>query len=250
LKADIESLVRISGLATTLGCGEAFARALTAPQRIPPATGLAADLFGHPCWRRKDAHAFVADLEARRIVSTGAQPISCTDALKILKAKGLRASHMADALISGTLKVIGIDAAAVGLRRLLVDKQAVKGLTAECAGSERHLSIPEAGRLLGVKDQVAYAWVRLGLLQIYSKSGVGRRGARVNKHALDSFCANYLLGRELETGLKVSRGWAAERLIAAGVRPVSGPMVDGSPMCLFKRTEAMEVWAMIHSGMP
>lgn len=250
LKAEIESLVDISGLAVVLGCGEATARAVMASRRIPPAEGLAADLFGHPCWQRQEALRFVTTIEARRIASTGGQPICCIDALKILKAKGVQTSVMMDALISGRLQVIGIDTAAVGLRRIMVDKQAVKGLCVGDVGSRLPLSIPEAGRLLGVKDQVTYAWVRSGLLRTCIRSGQGQRGTGVDECALDDFRTGYLLGRELEAGLKVSRGRAAEQLIVAGVKPVSGPRIDSSPIYLFRRTEALEAWAGIRPGFP
>ena len=93
---------------------------------------------------------------------------------------------------------------------------------AETTGGAR-LSVGDAAAQLGVKQEVAYALVRAGLLPVTTES-VGRHAAQwVDVQALSGFQKQYILGTELAAFARTSPKRMAQRLKACGIQPVAGP---------------------------
>jgi hypothetical protein len=100
----------------------------------------------------------------------------------------------------------------------------------------------QASERLGVKKEVAYHWVRVGLLKTV-RVEVGRRIVRhVSAEGLEEFRRLYVTGVELAASMgSRSRRWSSRHLMTLGLTPVSGPTVDGARQFLFRREDVTKV---------
>lgn len=91
------------------------------------------------------------------------------------------------------------------------------------------ITVAKAAVLLGVKEEVAYAMVRLGILWSTSV----RRGRStlqmVKPDAIERFRRRYILGPELAVFLGMSPKQITHHLWTNGFRPVAGPSIMKSP---------------------
>lgn len=100
------------------------------------------------------------------------------------------------------------------------------------------LSINDVALQLGVKQEVAYALVRSGILPAVVEK-IGRRAAQwVNASALHQFRKRYVLGNELARLSGTSPKQIAQRLRISGILPVAGPTSASAPcrQYIWKRT--------------
>lgn len=95
-------------------------------------------------------------------------------------------------------------------------------------------SVPEIAKVLGIKQEVAYHFVRSNLLGCECR---GRQGARISEANLERFRQNFVLARDLAKHLKASPRHLVNRLLIGGVHPVSGPGVDGGRQVLYRRAD-------------
>lgn len=90
------------------------------------------------------------------------------------------------------------------------------------------LSVAEAASLLGVKQEVAYALVRSGLLASYSALS-GRVIARfVSMEAIETFNCSYAFGSELAKAARTSPKSVVADMTGRGISPVAGPGISGA----------------------
>ncbi|MBC3455894.1 TniQ family protein [Pseudomonas mosselii] len=91
------------------------------------------------------------------------------------------------------------------------------------------LSVSQAAAILGVKEEVAYACVRLGLLKS-NPAKIGRcTQHRVTPKAIETFRQRYILGPEIAAYLGMSPRDSLRHLWDIRFRPVAGPtMVNAS----------------------
>lgn len=87
------------------------------------------------------------------------------------------------------------------------------------------LSVVKAAALLGVKEQCAYAFVRLGLLWSTAVERGRRTQLMVKPQAIDRFRRGYILGPEIAVYLGKSTREAFKHLWEARFRPVAGPSI-------------------------
>lgn len=91
------------------------------------------------------------------------------------------------------------------------------------------ITVAKAAVLLGVKEEVAYAMVRLGILWSTSV----RRGRStlqmVKPAAIERFRRRYILGPELAVFLRMSPKHITHHLWMNGLQPVAGPSIVKSP---------------------
>ena len=98
------------------------------------------------------------------------------------------------------------------------------------------LKVQDVADILAVKQEVAYHWVRKGLLPSHEALEHGRRVRRVSVAELQGFQQRYVLGRDIARGRQTSPRNVMKRLHAAGVKAVSGPGVDDGRQVIFERT--------------
>ncbi|OGB35321.1 MAG: hypothetical protein A3F78_11765 [Burkholderiales bacterium RIFCSPLOWO2_12_FULL_61_40] len=97
------------------------------------------------------------------------------------------------------------------------------------------LTIPEVSLRIGVKQEVAYALVRIGLLQTAMRK-IGRRTEqRVPTDALKNFERQYVFGRDIAQTLGRSSRSITAFLASEGVEPIAGPAINKCRQILFER---------------
>lgn len=102
------------------------------------------------------------------------------------------------------------------------------------------LSIPDVAERIGVKQEVAYALVRSGLLAtVGMEAGTKRDGRGVTPSALETFGQRYAFARDLAKQLGRSPKAIVEKLRLLGLRPVCGPLIDGCRQILYLNDSAL-----------
>ncbi|MEJ1979050.1 MAG: hypothetical protein WDN49_25915 [Acetobacteraceae bacterium] len=90
------------------------------------------------------------------------------------------------------------------------------------------MSVDNAAHVLGVKQEVAYHFVRRNILQ---------GGSYINGEALSAFQAEYVTGTEIAVKHGLRARWVSVKLVELGVEPVCAPQVDGCRQYLFRRAD-------------
>ena len=184
--------------------------------------------------------ALLQDLE-RRILAEGhrpKRPVTMVGIARRVSKPGFDVCDVIGAVREGRLTPAGMAPRARGLHRLLFRSSDVDRFVAdvtEIAG--RTLSVVEAAVELAVKQEVAYHWVRTGLLATVTVDSPTETGRRVAEAALAAFRRNYVTGTEFARAHQLGRRWAAAHLVQAGIQAVSGPSVDGARQFLFRRAD-------------
>lgn len=198
---------------------------------VPPAERVMAQRL----YRKSDIEKLLADLEAK--VPPGVRGPRQRRLLTLSgAARGQRAiGKLCCAILAGTLRPAAVHARAKGLKRLLVDPEAV---AAAFPAERQTLTVLEAASELGVADETARLWVRLGFFKTAFSKTPKVRGLQISRDDLQRFRAEYATAAVIaaETGIGSGR-WAAERLGFLGVKAVSGPMVNGGEAHLFRRAD-------------
>ncbi|MCL9800747.1 MULTISPECIES: hypothetical protein [unclassified Pseudomonas] len=91
------------------------------------------------------------------------------------------------------------------------------------------ITVGKAATLLGVKEEVAYAMVRLGILWSMSVRRGRSTVLMVKPTAIERFRRKYILGPELAVFLGMSPKHTTHHLWMNGFRPVAGPSIVKSP---------------------
>lgn len=136
------------------------------------------------------------------------------------------------ALLGNQLKPVGKPAEPTPLGNIQLDEQQTWLWLAEMryAGGAS-ISVDQAAKRLGLKQQVVYDLVRLGLLATIQDQLPGRR---VTQASLDDFQAAYVSLAEYAKSEKRAPRYL---LHALQVKPVSGPTIDGSRQYFFRRSD-------------
>ncbi|WP_243647330.1 helix-turn-helix domain-containing protein [Aestuariirhabdus litorea] len=98
------------------------------------------------------------------------------------------------------------------------------------------LSIPELAQELRVKQEVAYHLVRRGVIEATDQ---GRLGLMVRRKELEAFKRRYVWARDLSKEHKTSPGKLVRMLEERGVKPVSGPAIDGGRQYVYVKNEVV-----------
>lgn len=123
-----------------------------------------------------------------------------------------------------------------GVGALLLDANGAKAwFAAQQNVQAREMTIPDVALKLEVKQEVAYALVRSGLLTTADRR-VGRRAERrVSARSLGDFQQRYVFCRDIARTLARSPKAVAAFLAGQGVKPIAGPEIDGCRQLVFVR---------------
>jgi hypothetical protein len=103
------------------------------------------------------------------------------------------------------------------------------------------MTVSTAAESLGVKPEVAYALVRLGLFESELVQ-VGRRQAQgISTSAVLAFRSSYVLAAELARGCGRSSRALIEALASDGVEPVAGPAQGTCRQVVYRRRQGQLV---------
>lgn len=231
---DLKDLIGKTALHRVLGCSRKDADAVLSTGLLPEVPhSVTRDLFGHRAWRRSDIGAAIAALEQPSKV--GDRTINLPRAFAMLRQVGISVPDVIIAVQKGRLPVTDVDPDAMGLRRLRIGMDAVHRLVKAKRAKAGTMTLEEVAAHLQVKRQVAHELVDAGMLRTCTPAL--KRGRLVERTEVEAFQAHYVIASQLGLDAGHHRGWAADRLIAAGIAPVSGPRVDGRRQYVFRRQD-------------
>jgi len=168
-----------------------------------------------------------------------AETISVAHALRFRLPRG-DAPKLVRAILRGAVSVFQGSDKGARLGDLLVPFVALAELT--CSTRENQsLSLPDAARALGVKQQVVYALARSGRLRVTRARGRLRTAGRTTKASLTIFKRQYVSAVELAATFGTSPRKAIEKMAERHIRPAIGPDSDGCRQVFFRRMP-------LHSG--
>lgn len=103
------------------------------------------------------------------------------------------------------------------------------------------LTITQAAKILGIKEQVAYELVNLGYLQSEVMPKQVKRGTRIRKSIIDAFNQNYIFATKIAEAMSCSPRKVINHFANFGKKPLSGPMIDGARQVLYKREDISDL---------
>lgn len=175
---------------------------------------------------RDSVHDLLRRLEAKLETAWAGRAVGFNSAAEALRRMGVDLPEMVRMILEGRLAPVLVDEAERGLRRLCFDAREVRQVCRGLDGSPV-VTVQVAAERLGLKWEVVAHLVRHGILKECEGGVAADEVAR--------FAADYVSGAELARELGTSPRALARRLEAQGVRPVSGPGVDGGRQNFFRR---------------
>jgi hypothetical protein len=152
------------------------------------------------------------------------------------------------AMKSGNLPVFVPEGAECAIGKWLVDRSEIAAWRSWQGGPCRTLSVDAAAKKLGVKQEVAYALARAGILRAEAEVA-GRRAAQfITNRAMSRFKTQYILGTELASLAGTSPRQIGNRLIDAGFRPAAGPGIAEAPCRQYVWRRSAKLMAFIAAG--
>ena len=173
-------------------------------------------------------------LEAQVAPAPGPLPSATLVTADVLARGGVTIAGILSAVLNGKLRPRRIDGSAAGVHRLLFDPAWIHVTLLPPAAT---MSTMAAAVALGVKQEVAYHWVRMGLIAATVGTTKTEQGYRVTQDALDAFNKEYVTGTEIAGRLGRRARWLSVKLAQSGIHPVSSPEVDGGRQFLFRRAD-------------
>jgi hypothetical protein len=143
------------------------------------------------------------------------------------------------AVIKEEISPAAIDKSCTGLKAWVFDSKVLKQWISNQIHGMRDgaMTIPEASKVLKIKQEVAYHLVNAGLLKVILEQDSLIR--LVELSGLDEFVKTYVLGIELSRQLKTSPKHLAELLSSKYVFPVTGLEVDGCRQNIYRRNNQL-----------
>lgn len=100
-----------------------------------------------------------------------------------------------------------------------------------------YVTVMDAAERLNMKQEVAYALIRAGVISAEVRKVRRRASMWVNMDELVRFVATYVSAREWATHLRTSPSALTRSLAELGVAPVAGPTVNGCRQVIYRRQD-------------
>ncbi len=142
-------------------------------------------------------------------------------------------------LLEGVLIATARQEGISGVSALIFDEALLRDWHYKQFSRSSSMSIPEVAEALQIKQEVAYALVRRGLIPTVKERVGARSSTRVWPKTIEAFKREYVFGRDLARDVGTSPKALADRLQRLDIRPVLGPSVDGSRQYLFAAGDAL-----------
>lgn len=156
---------------------------------------------------------------------------SIDELLRFYVPKGTVLSNLVSPMVGGDLNymISGFPARPLGESVYLLSDDYYSHL-----GKDTLVSIPGLANVLGVKQEVAYHFVRAGLIPSIAR---GRFGKGIDPAEIVRFQETYILVSDLARELDSSPKSLVEEIKRAKIPLVSGPSVDGGRQYLVRKME-------------
>ncbi len=140
--------------------------------------------------------------------------------------------------INGAIRPSRVNVRGAGIGAWIFETSTLRNWYAQRPKPETSLmTIPEAAKCLGIKQEVAYFLVRNGFLNTVVSRSHGKSAANVGSEELDRFNSTYAFARSIAHALRTSSRSLIQTLSRNGIRPVSGPDIDGSRQVLYFKND-------------
>lgn len=158
--------------------------------------------------------------------------IALCDILKYWRLRDQESNALIAAVVDGHLQAVGGGQSPVPIGAAILNAARVKDwLLKHRAEARQDFSVDAAAKQLGVKQQVAYDLVRLGILR---STTVGALGHRVAAGDIEHFQATYI---SLASLAKEGRRSPRTLLGELAASPVCGPKINGARQYFYRRSE-------------
>jgi len=193
-------------------------------------------------YTRESVEALVAALDARLPSPPCRAPrlaLTAAGVARSVNIPGYDSGDVVRAVMDGLLAPVAVSARRRGLHRFLFRREDVQRFGGGLAGQRATMSVDEASRRLGVKQEVAYHWVRTGRLATVQGTTRDEPGRRITEDSLARFRAEFVTGTEVAKRFGLGVRWVSVHLCERGIQAVSGPGVDGARQYLFRRADLL-----------
>lgn len=208
--------------------------------------GMLQGRFAHEGKRRSDWIVSIASVDAllgrlAKVSVHADQPrgLSIHDAAKTpagAAAGGL--TGLVNAACGGHLRIVVHDRD-YRLSSLEVDTVTLKALTAPKASDA--LTVPEIATKLGLYADAVYRLMRLGFIPFRKERRAVAPQRVVDLADFGLFSDTYVVVTQIATAIGANPTNLTDRLMDAGLAPVSGPKVDGGLIYMFKREDLARI---------
>lgn len=100
-------------------------------------------------------------------------------------------------------------------------------------GMQDFISVPDAARKLGIRQEAAYHFIHTSQLRYMLHHD--RHHVLIYEKDLEEFASKFVFSHELRAKFDLLPAYFVPRLLASGIRPVSGPGMDAGQIFLFSR---------------
>ena len=155
--------------------------------------------------------------------------VSFASVIKYWRLREGEMVQLVNALISGELKAFDVSGHSVVIGKLMLDKLATQHRLKTLRQDLGTFSVDEAAKWLGVKQQVAYHLVKVGLLHSIQTKQAGKQ---ITKLALEQFNHQYIALSALAKQQHTSPSALFKSIKA---KPITGPQIDGGRQYFYLR---------------
>ncbi len=233
VRIELSEGLTLEATAKYLGLSKTRIRQLVASQVLLPQ--FTPGEHGASVWRfaLDSLRVLVAHCQIRGIAPSSAHPtISLNNALKTMRIDGRCFAALLRAIMKREVLLVEDITEASKLGRILLDKRSLDDwLSAYRIKHAGLLTIPEAAKQLGIKEQVAYHLVRRRLLASTIRN---QTQLWITAEAVANFEQQYValstLAREAKTSPKAL-------LAKLAIKPITGPTVDGFRQYFYRKAD-------------
>lgn len=166
--------------------------------------------------------------------------LSLNDALRFVLHRESLFPHLILSIIKGEMQPIAAIADRAGMGAWVFDREELTDWRDRQLETlrEEAMTVPEAARRLGLKQETAYHLLARGILPFTVDPDTDQR--LIRKSGLDGFRESYVLGSQIASELNLSPRRVIQILEKLGILAVCGPAIDGSRQYLYRRDNALQ----------
>lgn len=232
LASVLSRAVPLAAAARLLGISKARVRRLVAAELLTPVHGGPAEGWARWVFDGAEIERLLDQLSSVDAVTPG-RTVGFDHAAKALQRRGVGIDGFVRGVLNNDLRVVGIDAGALGLKRLWFAQSEVHAFCRQLETGD-HLTIEVAAERLGLKWEVVRHLVRNGLIES-SEAGISLA-------ALSRFQVEFISGAALASKYRRSPRNLVIWLEASGIKPIVGPRIDGSRQNIFRLEETRRLY--------
>lgn len=234
-QSHVAELVTGKQIGNLLGLSKGPVRAILYRNLLRPARGPGIDGYCQPMYRRSDVEMLLGAVLGDAPPGREADDIiSMESAIRKVTAVGLTIADIVQEVLCGRVQVAAQDIDQPGLKRALFIAADVEAMIQRnhVASGHRH-TLPETAHRLGLKQQVLYHLVNVGLVASTQEQRGSRTIRMVEADERHRFSQTYISAAEIAMHLRTSPRSAVEEMRQQGITPITGPGVDGGRQWFF-----------------